>query len=84
MFYGVTSMNGTNLYRALISAGADEQVAKEAANDNSEMVVTLAELKITSRLTLGLVIALLLLDLYSVEFNAMQAQSLTGRRQGAT
>lgn len=56
-------MNGTNLYRALISAGADEQVAKEAANDNSEMMVTLAELKITSRLTLGLVIALLLLVL---------------------
>ena len=63
MFYGVTSMNGTNLYRALISAGADEQVAIEAANDSSEMVVTLAELKITSRLTLGLVVALLLLDL---------------------
>ena len=63
MVYGVTSMNGTNLYRALISAGADEQVAKEAANDSSEMVVTLAELKITSRLTLGLVVALLLLDL---------------------
>ena len=63
MFYGVTSMNGTNLYRALISAGADEQVAKEAANDNAEMVVTLAELRITSRLTLGLVITLLLLDL---------------------
>lgn len=63
MVYGVTSMNGTNLYRALISAGADEQVAIEAANDSSEMVVTLAELKITSRLTLGLVVALLLLDL---------------------
>ncbi len=63
MFYGESNMNGTNLYRALISAGADEQVAKEAANDNSEIVVTLAELKITSRLTLGLVIALLLLDL---------------------
>ena len=56
-------MNGTNIYRALISAGADEQVAKEAANDNSEMMVTLTELKITSRLTLGLVIALLLLVL---------------------
>ena len=63
MLYGVTSMNGTNLYRALVSAGADEQLAKEAANDNSETVVTLAELKITSRLTLGLVIALLLLNL---------------------
>lgn len=63
MLYGVTSMNGTNLYRALVSAGADEQLAKEAANDNSEAVVTLAELKITSRLTLGLVIALLLLNL---------------------
>ena len=63
MFYGESNMNGTNLYRALISAGADEQVAKEAANDNSGIVVTLAELKITSRLTLGLVIALLLLDL---------------------
>ena len=54
-------MNGTNLYRALISAGAEERLAKEAANDNSEIVVTLAELKITSRLTLGLVIAILLL-----------------------
>ena len=63
MLYGVTSMKGTNLYRALVSAGADEQLAKEAANDNSETVVTLAELKITSRLTLGLVIALLLLNL---------------------
>lgn len=63
MLYGVTSMNGTNLYRALVSAGADEQLAKEAASDNSEIVVTLAELKITSRLTLGLVIALLLLNL---------------------
>ncbi len=56
-------MNGTNLYRALISAGANEQLAKEAANDNSEIMVTLAELKITSRLTLGLVIALLFLVL---------------------
>lgn len=56
-------MNGTNLYRALISAGAEEQVAKQAADDNSEMMVTLAELKITTRLTLGLVIALLLLVL---------------------
>ena len=54
-------MNGTNLYRALISAGAEEQVAKQAADDNSEIMITLAELKITSRLTLGLVIALLLL-----------------------
>ena len=63
MFYGVTSMNGTNLYRALISARANEQLAKEAANDNSEIMVTLAELKITSRLTLGLVIALLFLVL---------------------
>ena len=63
MFYGVTSMNGTNLYRALVPAGADEHLAKEAANDNSEIVIALAELKITSRLTLGLVIALLLLDL---------------------
>lgn len=56
-------MNGTNLYRALISAGADEMVATKAADDNSRMVVTLAELKITNRLTLGLVIALLLLEL---------------------
>ena len=56
-------MNGTNLYRALISAGAEEQVAKQAADDNSQMVVTLAELKITTRLTLGLVIASLLLEL---------------------
>ena len=56
-------MNGTNLYRALISAGAEEQVAKQAADDNTEMMVTLAELKITTRLTLGLVIALLLLVL---------------------
>lgn len=56
-------MNGTNLYRVLISAGAEEQVAKQAADDNSRMVVTLAELKITTRLTLGLVIALLLLEL---------------------
>ena len=56
-------MNGTNLYRALISAGAEEQVAKPAADDNFKMVITLAELKITNRLTLGLVIALLLLEL---------------------
>ena len=56
-------MNGTNLYRALISAGADEMVATKAADDSSEMAVTPAELKITSRLTLGLVTALLLLDL---------------------
>ena len=63
MFQGELDMNGTNLYRALISAGAEEQVAKQAADDNSEMVVTLAELKITTRLTLGLVVALLLLEL---------------------
>ena len=56
-------MNSTNLYRALISAGAEEMVATKAADDNSEVVVTLAELKITGRLTLGLVIALLLLEL---------------------
>ena len=56
-------MNGTNLYRALVSAGATEQLAKEAANDNSEMMITLAELKVTSRLTLGLVLVLLVLVL---------------------
>ena len=63
MFYGEANMNSTNLYRALISAGADEQVAKEAANDNAETVITLTELKITTRLILGLVVALLLLEL---------------------
>lgn len=56
-------MNGTNLYRALVSAGAEEMVATKAADDDSGMLVTLAELKITSRLTLGVVIALLLLVL---------------------
>ena len=63
MFYGEANMTSTNLYRALVSAGADEQVAKEAANDSSAIVITLTELKITNRLTLGLVIALLLLEL---------------------
>ena len=63
MFHGEMDMNGTNLYRALISAGAEEMVATKAADDNSEIMVTLAELKITSRLTLGLLIALLLLVL---------------------
>ena len=56
-------MNSTNLYRALVSAGADGQVAKEAANDNAQIILTLAELKITSRITIGLLIALLLLEL---------------------
>ena len=63
MIYGNIDMNSTNLYRALISAGADEQVAKEAANDNAQVILALAELKITNRIILGLVIATLLLDL---------------------
>ena len=63
MIYGNSDMNSTNLHRALVSAGADEQVAKEAANDNAQIILALAELKITSRITLGLLIALLLLEL---------------------
>ena len=37
--------------------------AGKSANDNARIILTLAELKITSRITLGLLIALLLLEL---------------------
>ena len=59
-------MSGTALYRALVHAGAPEEEAKEAASeldtihsDISELKITVAELKITSRLNLGVSLIIL-------------------------
>ena len=53
-------MSGTALYRALISAGADEARAKEAADDMDMIKVSLAEVKITNRILVVLVLAVLI------------------------
>ena len=59
-------MSGTALYRALIEAGASQETAKEAAaeidtlgKDISEIKIMLAELRITSRIMIVLVVAIL-------------------------
>ena len=52
-------MSGTNLYRALVSAGVEENLATAAASDFDDMSTALQELKIVSRITLVVVIAVL-------------------------
>ncbi len=60
-------MSGTALYRALIEAGASQETAKEAAaeidtlgKDISEIKIMLAELRITNRIIIVLVVAILI------------------------
>ncbi len=64
-------MSGTALYRALVHAGAPESEAKEASDavegkfDNTaeqlrKVNMTITELKVTSRITLALVAAILI------------------------
>ena len=60
-------MSGTALYRALVHAGAPEEEAKEAAaeidtleKDISEIKIMLAELRITNRIMIVLLIAILI------------------------
>jgi len=62
-------MSNTALYKALTEAGASKESASAAAETLSERLrkieITVAELKITTRVTLGLVCALLVLMLKS-------------------
>ena len=63
-------MSGTALYRALIEAGTSQETAKEAAaeidtleKDISEIKIMLAELRITNRIIIALLIAVFLMML---------------------
>ena len=62
-------MSNTALYKALTEAGVSEESAGAAAETLSERLhkieITVAELKITTRVTLALVCALLVLMLKS-------------------
>jgi hypothetical protein len=49
-------MSGTSLYRALMSASADDGQAKEAARELEEMKHILTELKVTTRIILALML----------------------------
>ena len=53
-------MSGTSLYRALVHAGAPEAEAKEAAAEIDNMKTILTELRITNRIVIALLIAVLL------------------------
>ena len=53
-------MSGTALYRALISAGADENQAKEAADDIDAIKTALTEIKISNRILIVLIIGLII------------------------
>ena len=54
------TMNGTSLYRALVHAGAPESEAKEAAAEIDNMKTILTELRITNRIIIALLIAVLI------------------------
>ena len=60
-------MSGTSLYRALVHAGAPEAEAKEAATkldtlnkDISDLKIMVAEIRITNRILVALLIAVLI------------------------
>ena len=53
-------MSGTALYRALVHAGAPEEEAKEAAAEIDNMKTILTELRITNRIMIALMIAILI------------------------
>ena len=60
-------MSGTSLYRALVHAGAPEAEAKEAAadldtlhKDISDLKIMVAEIRVTNRILIALLIAVLI------------------------
>ena len=53
-------MSGTSLCRALAPAGAPEAEAKEAAAEIDNMKTILTELRITNRIIIALLIAVLI------------------------
>ena len=53
-------MSGTSLYRALAHAGAPESEAREAAAEIDNMKTILTELRITNRIIIALLIAVLI------------------------
>lgn len=60
-------MSGTSLYRALVHAGAPEAEAKEAAaeldtlnKDISDLKIMVAEIRVTNRILVALLIAVLI------------------------
>ncbi len=53
-------MSGTALYRALVSAGATTDEAKQAADEIDDMRTILLELRATVRLVLALALIILL------------------------
>ena len=53
-------MSGTALYRALVHAGAPEEEAREAAAEIDNMKIILTELRITNRIIIALLIAILI------------------------
>ena len=59
-------MSGTSLYRALVHAGAPEAEAKEAADldtlnkDISDLKIMVAEIRVTNRILIALLIAVLI------------------------
>jgi len=52
-------MSGTALYRALVSAGAPADEAKEAAGEIDNMNSILLELRTSTRIILGLILIIL-------------------------
>ena len=61
------TMSGTSLYRALVHAGAPEAEAKEAAadlntlnRDISDLKIMVAEIRVTNRILIALLIAVLI------------------------
>ena len=52
-------MSGTALYRALISAGADKQEAKDAAAEIDTLASDVKEVKVTNRILIILNIVVL-------------------------
>ena len=53
-------MSGTALYRALVHAGAPEEEAKDAASEIDNMKIILTELRVTNRIMIALLIAILI------------------------
>ena len=54
------TMSGASLYRALVPAGAPEAEAREPATEIDNMKTILTELRITNRIIIALLIAVLI------------------------
>ena len=68
-------MSGTALYRALVAANSPEELAKDAAeeidtihSDIAQLKVMVAEIRVTNRILIGLVMVVLLF-LLKLSFN---------------